>query len=389
MLEGNKMKTATSPVMIGDGAARAARKYISQNFAEKSVLAVCDTNTEPIAKEVFDGIERFAFPGDVIADPELASPLSERAAAKKCLIAVGSGTVHDLVRHTAHELGIPFISFPTAPSVDGFASSVAAMTVSGQKVTFPSSPPVALFAEPEIFAHAPANLSAAGVGDMLGKYISLFDWRVANIVIGERIDGQIYALEQSALEKVAKAEPGSREFAVRLMGALVTSGLAMQAAGNSRPASGSEHHLSHLWEMHCINEPTAALHGEKVGVATLLLLNRYRSLEKFILRKNRYEREYLLPAFGKLTDGIIRENLPDPLSGLTQKTLDDKKGELQNAISLLPEPDFVRGLMASCGCKMTLASVGLPDTPEVVSKSLEFAPYVRRRVTMLKLCHIG
>ena len=62
---------ATSPVIIGDGAMPAAREYIVQNFGvSDGVLAVCDTNTEPIAKSVFGTTERYVFPGDAIADPE-------------------------------------------------------------------------------------------------------------------------------------------------------------------------------------------------------------------------------------------------------------------------------------------------------------------------------
>lgn len=380
---------ATSPVIIGDGAMPAAREYIVQNFGvSDGVLAVCDTNTEPIAKSVFGTTERYVFPGDAIADPELAAPLEERAAAKKLLVAVGAGTIHDLVRYTAHKLGLPFISLPTAPSVDGFVSGVAAMTVGGQKITFEAVPPLALFAEPSIFMSAPPELVAAGVGDMLGKYISLFDWKVSSVVTGERFDGDIYMLERDALEKVVSSEPGSPDFGVLLMRALVASGLAMQAYGSSRPASGSEHHLSHLWEMHCINEPVSALHGEKVGVATLILLALYREIERPVLRKNIYEREYLLPVFGRLTDGIIRENLPDPLDGITQQRLDMLASELQKEISSLPEPGLLKSFMNACGCKQTIASIELPAEPDFLFKTLEFAPYVRRRVTMLKLCRI-
>lgn len=379
----------TSPVVIGDGAAQAAREYIFENFgARDNILVVCDTNTEAIAVSELQGADRYVFPGDVIADPDLIPPLEVLASGKKALVAVGSGTVHDLTRYCAHKMGLQFISFPTTASVDGFVSGIAAMTVGGQKLSFPSAPPAALFAEPAVFMSAPPALTAAGVGDMLGKYISLFDWEVSTAVTGERFDAQIYALERDALDRLIAVEPGSQGFGVLLMQALVTSGLAIQAYGSSRPASGSEHHLSHLWEMHCINEPVPALHGEKVGVATLLLLGRYRALERFRLKNNVYELEYLLPVFGRLTDGIIRENMPDPLEGLTQERLDEISHKLRKIVSGLPDPEFVKSYMKACGCKTAIASLGLPDTPEFIGLTLEFAPYVRRRVTMLKLCGI-
>ena len=136
---------------------------------------------------------------------------------------------------------------------------------------------------------APPELVAAGVGDMLGKYISLFDWKVSSVVTGERFDGDIYMLERDALEKVVSSEPGSPDFGVLLMQCAVASGLAMQAYGSSRPASGSEHHLSHLWEMHCINEPVSALHGEKSGsgdayIARAIQRNRAAGFEEKYIR---------------------------------------------------------------------------------------------------------
>ena len=50
-----------------------------------------------------------------------------------CLAAVGSGTIHDLTRYCAYERKIPFISIPTAASVDGYVSTVAAMSWYGFK----------------------------------------------------------------------------------------------------------------------------------------------------------------------------------------------------------------------------------------------------------------
>ncbi len=392
----------TSPVIIGDGAALAARKYISENFGGvKNILAVCDANTEVFAAEEFPGAERYVFAADeadgvaVVADPALCAALAARAAKKRALVACGAGTVHDLTRYTAHGLDMPFISFPTAPSVDGFVSGIAAMTVNGQKLSFPSSPPAALFAQPGVFMTAPPALTASGVGDIMGKYISLCDWKISSVVTGERWDDEIAALESSAVEKLMTSDPGSREFGMLLMEALVTSGLAIQVYGTSRPASGAEHHLSHLWEMHCINPPTTALHGEKVGVATLLLLDRYRSAKDFRLAERFYTREYLAPVFGALTDGIINENPPQsraggyPFIGLSQKRLNPFIPAIREAVNALPDPALIRDFMTACSCKTDIASLGLPDTPEFLRLSLEFAPYVRRRCTLLRLCTLN
>ena len=160
------------------------------------------------------------------------------------MIACGSGSVHDIVRYVACEKGIPFLSYPTAASVDGFVSGVAAMTWHGQKLTFPSSPPAASFANPAVFASAPARLTASGVGDVLGKYTSLFDWRVGQILTGEYLCEELAALETEAIEALVeaignRAAIGGEAYCTKVMNALQSSGLAIQLSGNSRPASGA------------------------------------------------------------------------------------------------------------------------------------------------------
>ena len=57
-----------------------------------------------------------------------ARALEQIAPDTELLLAVGSGTIHDITRYCAHARGIPFISVPTATSVDGFCSAVAALS---------------------------------------------------------------------------------------------------------------------------------------------------------------------------------------------------------------------------------------------------------------------
>ena len=159
--------------------------------------------------------------------------------------------------------------------MDGFVSNVAAMTWKGLKKTVPAVAPLAVFADTDIFAHAPRRLTASGVSDLLGKYICLADWKIASLLTGEYICSEIIEMEEKALKTVCSCvkgiASGEPEDCEKLMYALILSGLAMQMVGNSRPASCAEHHLSHLWEMEVVNGPLDALHGEKVSVGTLLV----------------------------------------------------------------------------------------------------------------------
>jgi len=307
------------------------------------------------------------------------------------------------VRHTAHEAKIPFVSYPTAASVDGFVSGVAAMTWYKQKLTFPSTPPVALFADERVYAEAPARLTASGAADILGKYTALADWRAGQILTGEAVCERIYNLVKEAMDAVADAvlhrgDYDRTTYTKLIMNALILSGLAIQLWGNSRPCSGAEHHMSHFWEMELINEESDGLHGEQVGVGLMYVLDEYK---KFGAREKLLTEALLHPdvdkvmargrlesVFGALTDGILAENLPkgvSSLSTLTVKDPDAAEKALRELIDSLPTADEAAEMLRACGAPSTLGEIGLPDAAEFAARTLEYAPYVRLRLSLLKL----
>ena len=202
------------------------------------------------------------------------------------ILAVGSGTIHDISRYIAFQYKIPFISVPTAASVDGFVSNVAAMTWKGMKKTVPAVPPMAVFADTSIFARAPKRLTASGISDLFGKYICLADWKIAHLLTGEYICSRIIELEEKALRTVTSSlrdiAQGDAEGCEELMYALILSGLAMQMVGNSRPASCADASSLPFVGNGSDQRKTGRLHGEKVSVGTLLVLERYKQIARAI-----------------------------------------------------------------------------------------------------------
>lgn len=376
----------TETIMIKSGCAADCRRFLRERFGD-GYAVVCDGNTKPLALRAFPGDALIVFPAGSHATELEAAGCAERIRADRlrCLVACGSGSVHDITRYASHAEGIPFVSFPTAASVDGFVSGVAAMTWHGRKVTFPSTPPIALFADDDVYSTAPRELLASGVGDIVGKYVSLFDWVFASLVSQETVEEEIYKLEYDALNTVMHGDIKSPDYMHSVMDCLVKSGLAIQLKGSSRPASGAEHHLSHLWEMNCIGTPEHAYHGEQVGVSTLLVLSRYKQRRIPVLRPKPLDRELLLPVYKGLTDGIIEENTPDSLSGISQQLLDETASQITALIDSLPSSDSIREYLRSVGAKTSLSELGLPDTAEFAEKSLDWAPYVRQRLTYLKV----
>jgi len=232
------------------------------------LLTVADTNTAIFAKSE-NLLTLSPTPGnpDLVPDETALGRIFVAAADAQAIVAVGSGTICDLVRYVSFRLGLPYYVVATAASMDGYTSSVAPLTVDGFKQTFVTAAPVGVIVDPAIYTTAPARLTAAGFSDMMGKFTSVVDWEMEGLLFPENDDFCLASANE--MRKTAEDCYISGD----VMSALIISGLIMQKVGNSKPASGSEHHLSHFWEMKALSEgKLPALHGAKVGVATLAVL---------------------------------------------------------------------------------------------------------------------
>ncbi|MGP0103399.1 MAG: iron-containing alcohol dehydrogenase [Solirubrobacteraceae bacterium] len=202
----------------------------------RPALVVMDVNTQAaagarVAREL--DAEVLCLPAELHATEQAAAQV--RARLREGLVAVGSGTLTDIVRYAAHTADRDFVSVPTAASMDGYASSVAAMERDGVKLTLPARAPAAIFADPRIAAAAPVELTRAGIGDLLGKSTARVDWLAAHLLYGE----QWRELEPLPQLDVVAALAGDVDAVTVLLRALIDSGLVMAAVGSSRPASGS------------------------------------------------------------------------------------------------------------------------------------------------------
>lgn len=365
---------------------------------------VCDTNTykacgERVA-ELLPQAVVLCLPADNLHADEHGVSLLEQAihmTGKQfdLLLAVGSGTIHDLTRYVSYERKLPFVSVPTAASVDGFVSTVAAMTWYGFKKSLIAASPVLVIADSEIFSQAPYRLTASGISDLLGKYTALLDWRIAHLITGEPICSRICELEEQALSQLTACLPGIQaghsEAYEQLMYALLLSGIAMQMMGNSRPASGAEHHFSHLWEMHVINPPIDAYHGEKVGVGLLNCCSIYYNLADAIENNRIRVRQssgietdllyrYLPEA---IAADMINENTPYMLDTIDSVKLEQQLPKIAELIHTIPEPEEIHRLLQAAKAPAFMEDIGLSS--DLTGISAQLAPYVRNRLTLLKL----
>ena len=314
------------------------------------------------------------------------------------LVAIGGGTIHDLTRYAATEYDIPFVSIPTAASVDGYAANVAALTWDGLKRTVAGVSPRWILADTDIFSAAPSRLTASGVSDFLGKYISILDWKIAHLVTGEYICEEVCDLLEKALRDVSRVLEdirfGDKDAIEKLMYALLLSGLCMQMVESPRPVSGAEHMVSHLWDLNVLNEKTNALHGEQVGLGLLIVTDYYKKLGYAIRHKNvivksetakGLEMSLLEHTFGKkgLLEGILTENTPNPLEDIDLEDLEEQLPEIEDLIDDLPDADDMYAKLHDAGCVHEISNLGI--SLKEVELTLQSSPYVRNRLTLLRL----
>lgn len=352
-------------IVVEKNALKKAAAFIAGRFQQR-VLLVADNHTYAAAgKRLSELLQSEAVlvdlhlvqpnkNGDVLADEaSLIDGFLSVEEETELLVAIGSGTIHDLVRFISGKTRKPFVSIPTAPSVDGFTSLGAPIVVRGEKKTYQLVAPVALFADIAVLQQAPPALIAAGFGDMIGKYTSLLDWRIGSIVKNEPYSPFVAELTREALftcinhvEEIGeKTEDGLQ----LLMEALLLSGLAMALFGYSHPASGAEHHLSHYWEMKALEKgEKQLLHGAKVGLSTLVI--------------NQFYKETIMP------------ELPE-LMGV------EEAKQIRIFIEELPDVGVIQTQLESVGWTKEL----VPIPQSLIDQSLREAHLLRDRYTLLRL----
>lgn len=404
-------------VTIDDRAVEHLVAFCRDNALDKLFL-VADTNTyeaqgravEKALRAAGFDLKQIIFTNkEVIADAaHVFDVLIAAGAEPRTYIAVGSGTLTDITRFASHRTHSQFISVPTAPSVDGFASIGAPLIVHGVKVTVICQAPLAIFADLNTLCNAPQTMIAAGFADMLGKLTSIADWRLGRLLWKEPYDEAIAQRTLNAVQIcVDNADgigSGSPVGIARLLDALLESGYCMLDFGSSRPASGAEHHYSHYWEMMLLREGRPAiLHGAKVGVATVLVAGLYDRLRQLsreqvsdLLEAASWparadEVAQIEAAYGDLAGDVIAEHKafldlgPAEVDVLKRKILDNWD-EIQAIAAQVPPAAVVADLLRRVGGPTTAAELGFDDDERDLAAAN--GHYLRDRFTVRKLVKV-
>jgi glycerol-1-phosphate dehydrogenase [NAD(P)+] len=402
-------------LMVGSGVRNDSATVFANAFGDQPAVIVADERTFAAAGgNVRESFRRanavyespLLFGPDVHAEYSFVESLQTTLAASQAIpVAIGSGTINDLTKLAAHRVGRPYMVVATAASMDGYTAYGASITHRGFKQTFDCPAPRAVVADLEVIAGAPPGMNASGYADLLAKGVAGADWILADAAGEERIEPATWATVQDFLPSwvdspggVARNEPGSLR---RLVVGLLMTGLAMQRAQSSRPASGAEHQFSHLWDMQShTHDGIAPSHGFKVAIGTLASLAFYdvllrRDLEHFDVdgavarwpSLARVEaRIAILLRAGKLAEKAVVE------TRAKYPALDALRAQLVRLRDGWPaiRDKLTRQLRPFRDARTMLRAAGCPSEPEEIGisrdrfrLSYEQAYYIRRRFTVL------
>ena len=300
------------------------------------------------------------------------------------VVGIGSGVINDIGKIVSAVAGKLYIIVATAPSMDGYASATSSMTRDGLKISLPSKSADVIIGDTEILCQAPLKMMKSGLGDMLAKYVSICEWRIAHLITGEYYCEEIARLIRNAVKRCVDNAEGllhREEAAVEaVFEGLVMGGIAMNYAELSRPASGVEHYISHVLDMRGVEFGTVVEpHGIQCAAGTLMAVKAYEKLvtlrpdrEKALSHAERFDYEAwsadLRTLLGKGAESMIALETKEGKynagrhSVRLERILSHWEEILEIIGQELPSSAELETLLDTVGLPKTLEELGTPET---------------------------
>lgn len=309
------------------------------------------------------------------ADLETVARVEAATAGDDALVAVGSGTISDLVKLASARQGKPYAVFGTAPSMNGYTSLTASISVNGHKSTLPAQAPAGAFFDLSVLAAAPVRMIRAGIGDSICRTTAQADWLLSHLLLDTSYRNLPFALlatdELPMMEAAPALVAGDRTAMRLLVRTLILAGLGTAIIGSSAPASEAEHLISHYLDMFAPKRP-AVFHGEQVGVTTLSAARVQQAL---------IEGPAPVVAPDTATEADFRDRYGDELARSMWEEFDGKRLDRPRADALNQRIasgwDTIRARLAEAATppqrlREVLAAAGAPLTPEDIHVARDF-----------------
>jgi glycerol-1-phosphate dehydrogenase [NAD(P)+] len=400
------------PIYMGDKAIGEFIAFCKKEGFKKFFLIADENTFGVLGKHALQAMESQDWDVEhIVLDPEhlhtnelaLTRVLAAYDAQPRLFVAVGSGVITDVTRFTSSRSRNPFVSFPTAASVDAYTSQSSSVAISGMKKSYYCQTPAAIFTDIPTICASPAFLTASGFADSIAKFTSSADWKITHLVWGASFDEAIYQRALGAARRTSGAVEAIKHATTAgmtdLMKSQYESGSCMADFGESAPASGGEHHISHMWDMMLAwAGQERHLHGNTVGVAMVFearWFERLRALSK--ADAERLLDQVEIPG-REMQEKRIREQVPqiaeeiiagDPIYmqlsdkhvfEKTRKHLLEHWDEIQSIAANVPDEKQILGWMKMLDAPTTPADLGLSQ--DQVELALEYGLYLRKRFSM-------
>lgn len=395
---GQVVHVPVKSVCIDVGLSSVAKDLISQCGLVGKALVVSDVNTHAVLGSEIElslGVslaQSLIFESGVKADISNVEKIKKAAASADYIIAVGSGTINDLCKYASFLINKPYSIFGTAPSMNGYGSANASISISGHKKTLKAHLPQGIFLDLDVLANAPLRLIRSGLGDSICRSTAQADWLVSHLVLGTFYTDVPFLIlrefENQLFENSATLIKGDLEIMRLLAATLVLSGFCMYIAGGSYPASQGEHMLAHTMEMLYGDSDHCSYHGEQIAVTTLFMS---KLQEKILSGKSCILRNVSFPKLITNNPLLLKECKSEyEAKQFTSEKLSAINNILNNwhdiaaKISAVVLPyNTIYSSLNNAGCPLQPADIGWDE--EKFSNAASFARFTRGRFTFLDL----
>jgi glycerol-1-phosphate dehydrogenase [NAD(P)+] len=410
---------STHEVLIGKGTLREAGEMAVRLSDKKRCLVMADTaGFEAAGKTVLEVLRGSGFDASALVLPNVPLPkasVEEAEPFRSALandpgllpVSVGSGVINDLVKYAAFRTEQRYITVATAASMDGYTSAGAPLATGGFKITIPTRAPMAMLADLDVLTAAPADMNGWGFGDLAGKMPAGGDWILADALGVEPIDADVWSLVQDHLRgwlsDPSGIANGTVDAVAGLFVGLTAVGFAMEFHGSSRPASGADHQIAHMWEMEGLaHKGEKVSHGAAVAVGCMaamalfdwLLEQEIGTLDidavvarspDLAARTKRLRLDIADPRIAEKAESELaaKHAEPDLLRERLERLVSGWPGLRERLSSHLLRSAEMKALLDAAGAPALPHQIGI--TPEHLLRTMRAAGYIRRRYTILDL----
>lgn len=397
---GKYIKLPDVSVVIEQGVRKNIRELVTSLDIGKNFCVVSDANTHGVLG--FEAEQALGFNAVHVTfyngiDPDINAVNSVVRMSKHAdaIIAVGSGTINDICKYASFISGKPYAVFGTAPSMNGYGSANASITIDGHKKTLKAHMPKGIFLDLDVLSSAPQRLIRSGLGDSLCRPAAQSDWLLSHLVLGTEYKTTPFELlkpyEADLFANSAELMKGDPQIIKLLAETIIISGFGMYICGGSYPASQGEHMIAHTMEIVYGAKLLKTFHGEEIGVTTLTMAKMQEDILKsdFLLEVESGSADNIAKFFGHQIGAeclaeyhhkMFDKQKIDEINAVIEKNRDEIRSRIAE---VMISPKILEKTLKKAGAPVLAKELGWDNAK--YKQAVLHAKYMRNRFTFLDL----